>query len=103
MDEETARTVLEIQLRDTRALLTAELTSRKPGTLLSDTGHTLSLQVQELRRTIASLNDRNMAKSMSQAIQDDFPILAVEIATERQAERDRDSSLRMNNPQAPRR
>lgn len=71
---------------------------------MTDVEHALHIQANDIRASLASIRDRSMAKSISRAIQDDFPALATEIATERQAERDHDAALRLDGGgQAPRR
>ena len=88
MDEQTVLLYLELELEDTLELLDKQKGKQKDGSF-TQLEEALKLNIAELEATIMTYKDRRMAQSMSRAIQDDAPALAVEIAQEAQAERDR--------------
>ncbi|KAG7007321.1 tyrosinase [Physcia stellaris] len=95
MDDETAATVLQLQLEDINDLLRDSSLGKQPP-ITTDARTALELYQGDLRDRENLFNDRRMARSMGRAVRTDYRMIAVNRRNELTCERDHSLALRMN-------
>ncbi|KAI9751889.1 MAG: hypothetical protein M4579_005846 [Chaenotheca gracillima] len=94
MDDETAALVCSIQIQDIRVTLQCNKGKGREGEL-NDEQVALRLQIEELRGGLDILSDKRMTRSISQAVQDDAPVLSILRGEEIRAKHDREMACRL--------
>ena len=100
MDDETAATVLQLQLEDINDLLRDSSLGGEPP-ITTDARTALELYQGDLRDRETLFNDRRMARSMGRAVLTDRRMIAVSRRNELTCERDHSLALRMNGQAQP--
>ena len=93
-DEDTAATALHIQLQDLHDLF-EDSKGKRRADQLSDSDIGREIYHEEVRERMIFIADRQIAKSIESAVQNDGDILALYRAQERQAEQDHELARRL--------
>lgn len=103
MDDVTARLILDLQLQDSRELFEASHAKGKnvAGSALSDFQVALQLNQEEVEKAVTILSDRQMTRSIFQAVRADAELLASSITQEQQAWNDRRVAHRLGGVAPP--
>lgn len=100
MDDETAATVLQLQLEDINDLLRDSSLEEEPP-ITTDARTALELYRGDLRDRVNLFNDRRMARSIGRAVHTDRRMIAVNRRNELTCERDHSLALQMSGQAQP--
>ena len=96
MDDDTAKTILAIQIEDLKSSVSSQKGKAAEGCPPTDSEVAVDLQLTELENQMTKLSDSRMAHSMSHAVQDDGVFISILNVEERRSVQDRQMALRMS-------